>query len=175
MAFGCFGPSLLVDGILARRFFQLDGDFFGWLAHIKVLSGGAEPRRDHLDAHCSIRNAVDFGLAVLVGLQFPARVLLLSLFIQGMHDDLRVAYRLAVLVFDDRELERSGGSGLLGPGQSGDRREQQEQDQSSGAIHGDYSTGKALFIPSEIQPWARLAERLKSYNGGIMLFSAPSI
>ena len=104
-AMGYGQKALFVDGVLISGLFQLDGERELRLANGVILPKGLEARADHLYPQLSIRDAVDLGLAVVMGLEFKAFRLLLALLVHGMKDDFGVSDRLAVRVFYHQKLQ----------------------------------------------------------------------
>src|SRR5215475_2070054 len=96
---------LLVDGVLLGWFFQLNRDFQGWLIHHVVGSEGAVPACNHLYAHLAVGNAAGAGLAIVVGLQLQALLLLPAVLVHRMQNNFGVLDGLAVRVFEHGEIE----------------------------------------------------------------------
>src|SRR5262249_8256455 len=97
--------QLLVDGVLLGWFFQLNRDFQVWLIHHVVGPEGAVPACNHLNAPRAVSNAGGAGLAIVVGLQLQALLLLPAVLVHRMQNNFGVFYWLAVRVFEHGEIE----------------------------------------------------------------------
>ena len=78
----------------------------GGLAYIEIFSVGFVPRGNHLHPDFTVRDSVDGSLAIFMGFQLKALILLFTILRDRMENDLSIAHRLSIVIFEHYKLER---------------------------------------------------------------------